>query len=100
MEIFDLKEIRSYPYSQRDKNVFYAADGFKTRIIDLYAGEKIPDCQMESYVIFYVINGEALITVNSHGSIINSGKCLITEPAVISIKSKTGARIVGIQIKK
>jgi mannose-6-phosphate isomerase-like protein (cupin superfamily) len=100
LKIFDLKEIRSYPYSQRDKNVFYEADGFKTRIIDLDAGEEIPDCQMESYVIFYVINGEAIITVDSHKSIISSGKCLITEPAVISLRSETGARIVGIQIKK
>lgn len=100
MKIFDLNEIRSYPYNKRDKNVFYAADGFKTRIIDIDAGEEIPDCQMDSYVIFYVVNGEALIKVNSHKSIINSGKCLITEPAVISLKSETGARIVGIQIKK
>jgi quercetin dioxygenase-like cupin family protein len=100
MEIFDLNNIKSYPYSGRDKNVFYSTDEFKTRIIDLAAGEEIPDCKMTSYVIFYVINGEAVITADSIKSVINSGKCIITEPAVISLKSDTGARIVGIQVKK
>lgn len=100
MEIFDLNKIKSYPYNDRDKNVFYATDEFKTRIIDLVAGEEIPACQMAFYVIFYVINGEAVITVNSHKSVIDTGKCIITEPAVISLKSDTGVRIVGIQVKK
>jgi len=100
MEIFDLNKIKSYPYKDRDKNVFYATDEFKTRIIDLVAGQEIPACQMASYVIFYVIEGEAIITVNSHKSFINTGKCIITDPAVISLKSDTGVRIVGIQVKK
>ena len=100
MEIFDLNRIKSYPYKDRDKNVFYATDEFKTRIIDLAAGQEIPACQMASYVIFYVLNGEAIITINSNKSVINSGNCIITEPAVISLKSDTGSRIVGIQVKK
>lgn len=100
MEIFDLNKIKSYPYNDRDKNVFYATDEFKTRIIDLAAGQEIPDCQMSSYVIFYVLNGEAIITINSNKSVISSGKCIIAEPALISLKSDTGARIVGIQVKK
>ena len=73
MEIFDLNRIKSYPYKDRDKNVFYATDEFKTRIIDLAADEEIPVCQMASYVIFYVLTGEAVITVNSNESVINSG---------------------------
>lgn len=64
MEIFDLNKIKSYPYNDRNKNVFYATNEFKTRIINLAAGQEIPACQMASYVIFYVINGEAVITVN------------------------------------
>ena len=100
MQIFDLHKMQSFPYEQRDKNVFYITKEFKTRIINLAAGEEIPQCEMASYVIFYVIEGEAIVTVNSHKSVINTGKCIITDPAVISLKSDVGARIVGIQIKK
>jgi quercetin dioxygenase-like cupin family protein len=65
MEIFDLNKMQSFPYEKRSKNVFYLTDEFKTRIINLSAGEEIPECVMSSYVIFYVIEGEAIVTVNS-----------------------------------
>ncbi|MBC8387640.1 MAG: hypothetical protein H8E13_06275 [Actinobacteria bacterium] len=100
MKIFDLYDIESFPYSSRDKNVFYYTDEFKTRIIELAKGDKIPECEMDSYVVFYVIKGEAVITVNTSTSTIDAGKCVITSPAIISLKSDSGARLLGIQIKK
>lgn len=100
MQIFDLNKIKSFPYEQRDKNVFYITDEFKSRIINLAKGEEIPECEMASYVIFYVIAGEAIVTVNSEESVINTGKCLISEPAVLSLKTKHGVKILGIQINK
>ena len=100
MEIFDLCKIKSFPYKQRNKNVFYMTDEFKTRIINLAADEEIPECEMASFVIFYVIEGEAIITVNSVEKVINAGKCLISEPAVLSLKTKSGVKILGVQINK
>jgi len=100
MEIFDLNKIQSFPYKQRDKNVFYLTEEFKTRIINLHAGEEIPECEMASYVIYLVLQGEAIVTVNSEESVIDAGKCLISEPAVLSLKTKNGVRIMGIQINK
>jgi quercetin dioxygenase-like cupin family protein len=100
MEIFDLYKMQSFPYGQRDKNVFYLTEEFKTRIINLAAGEEIPECEMASYVIFLVLQGEAIVTVNSKESVIDAGKCLISEPAVLSLKTKNGVRIIGIQINK
>ena len=100
MKIFDLNKIQSFPYEQRDKNVFYLTEEFKTRIINLAAGEEIPECEMASYVIFLVLQGEAIVTVNSEESVIDAGKCLISEPAVLSLKTKNGVRIMGIQINK
>lgn len=100
MEIFDLYKMQSFPYKQRDKNVFYLTKEFKARIINLQAGEEIPECEMASYVIFLVLQGEAIVTVNSEESVIDAGKCLISEPAVLSLKTKNGVRIIGIQINK
>ena len=100
MKIFDLNKIQSFPYEQRDKNVFYLTEEFKTRIINLAAGEEIPECEMASYVIYLVLQGEAIVTVNSEESVIDTGKCLISEPAVLSLKTKNGVRIMGIQINK
>jgi len=55
---------------------------------------------MASYVIFYVIEGEAIARVNSEEKVIDAGKCLITEPAVLSLKTNHGVKILGIQISK
>jgi mannose-6-phosphate isomerase-like protein (cupin superfamily) len=100
MKIFDLYKMRSFPYKERDKNVFYHSKEFKTRIINLSAGEKIPECEMASYVIFLVLQGEAIITVDSKDSVIDAGKCIISDPAVFSLKTKNGVKIIGIQINK
>ena len=100
MEVFDLNKIQSFPYEKRDKNVFYLADEFKTRIINLSAGGEIPECVMSSYVIFYVIEGEAIITVNSEKKVISPGMCLIAGPAKLSLKTNSGVKILGIQINK
>jgi len=35
MKTFDLRAMSAYPYEQRDKNVLYQAEVFKTRIIEL-----------------------------------------------------------------
>ena len=100
MKIFDLYKMKSFPYEERDKNVFYHSREFKTRIINLSAGEEIPECEMASYVIFLVLQGEATVRVNSEESVIDAGKCLISEPAVLSLKTKNGVKIMGIQINK
>jgi quercetin dioxygenase-like cupin family protein len=100
MNVFDLKKMPSYPHSQRGKNVFYQQDAFKARVIDLEAGGEMPTCQMESYVLFYVISGNAQVTVNHEIAELSEGHCLITEPATLSMKTKNGVRMMGIQITK
>jgi hypothetical protein len=59
MQIFDLTAMTAYHYSERKENVFYQAPRFKARIIELPAGGAMPDCEMASHVLFYVIRGEA-----------------------------------------
>jgi quercetin dioxygenase-like cupin family protein len=98
MKVFDLNEMKACPYEQREKNVFYQAKEFKTRIIDLPPGGEMPTCEMASYVIFYVLDGEVRVTANSETVDLKEKQCLISEPATISMMTEKGARLMGVQI--
>ncbi len=100
MKVFGLKEMKVYPYEERQKNIFYQADEFKTIIIELPPGGEIPACEMIPYVIFTVIKGSAEVQVNEEKVTIKEGQCLITEPATLSMKTDMGVRIMGTQIFK
>jgi quercetin dioxygenase-like cupin family protein len=98
MHVFDLKEMKSFAYEERNKNVFYKAENFKIRIIELPPGGKMPSCEMSSYVIFNIIDGSVEVRVNQENAAIKEGQCLITAPATISMKTEEGVKIMGIQI--
>ena len=104
LKAFDLKTIKSYSYEERDKNVFYKAKEFKMRIIELPAGGVMPECKMLSYVIFYVISGNAEVKVNKEQVKVKEGQCFVVEPATpvtctpISMKTDKGVLMIGIQI--
>jgi mannose-6-phosphate isomerase-like protein (cupin superfamily) len=100
MKIFDLAAAAAFPYEQREKNVFYQTKEFKTRIIELPPGGQMPVCEMASHVIFFVLDGEATVTVNSGTVTLKEKQCLITEPATLSMKTMSGVRILGVQIAK
>lgn len=100
MKVFDLKEMKVYPYEERQKNIFYQANEFKTIIVELPPGGEIPKCEMIPYVIFTVIKGSAEIKVNEEKVTLREGQCLITEPATLSMKTDTGVKIMGTQIFK
>ncbi len=98
MQIFDIKNMKSHPYAEREKNVFFKTSSFKMRIIELLANGEMPTCKMDSHVMFYVIKGEVDIDINQEKKILSEGQCLVTEPATISMKTKNGAKILGVQI--
>jgi mannose-6-phosphate isomerase-like protein (cupin superfamily) len=98
MQIFNLNTMKAYPYEEREKNVFYKAEKFKTRIIELSPGEGIPECEMSSHVMFYVLEGEAEVKVNQEKAVIKKEQCLIIEPATVSMKTDKGVKMMGIQI--
>ena len=99
MEIFDLMNLAAQGYEKRQVNVFFQNDLFKTRVIVLEAGGKIPECLMDTYVMFYVVKGEVMLRKNDEASVLKENQVFITEPALLSMESKTGARLMGIQIK-
>ena len=100
MQVFNLKTMKSYPYEERDKNVFYKAKELKARIIELPPGGEMPICEMVSYVIFYAIKGIAEVKANQEKTILKEGQCLIVEPATLSMKTQNGVKMMGIQIMK
>ncbi|NCB42691.1 MAG: hypothetical protein EOM59_08730 [Clostridia bacterium] len=99
VEIFDLMNLTAQGYENRQVNVFYQNDVFKTRVIVLEAGGKIPECQMDTYVMFYVVKGEVFLKKNDVTSVLKENQVFITEPALLSMESKAGARLMGVQIK-
>lgn len=100
MKIYNLKELEPSDQAKKLQQVFYEGDNFTTRIIKLDSGGQIPDCEMSASVIFNVISGSIEITVNTETSSLNEGEVLVTEPATVSMKSKNGAKIMGIQIEQ
>ena len=96
--VFDVNGMPFFPYEERDKNVFFSGDGFKTRIIVLPAGGSMPECPMRTAVMFYVISGEVEVTVDGEVRHLGVGHCLIGEPGRYSMQTSVGARILGVQI--
>jgi len=99
MKIFDLMELDAQMHDKRAANVFFKNETFKTRVIVLEPGGEIPECDMESYVIFYVVKGEVTLNKNEETSILAENQVFITEPAALSMKSDGGARLMGVQIE-
>lgn len=100
MKVFDLNEMKSLPYDQRERNVFYQVKEFKTRIVELPPGGEMPACKMVSHVIFYVLSGKAVVTADSATAELQEKQCLITGPATLSMKTDNGVRLMGIQIAR
>ena len=100
MKEFDLSDMKTFPYEQREKNVFCQAKEFKARIVELPPGGEMPTCEMASHVIFYVLNGQVTVTVNSETAELKEKQCLITEPATLSMQTERGVRLMGIQVVK
>jgi len=98
MQVFDLNDRHAFPYAERQKNVFFQADNFKVRLIELHAGGTMLPCEMTSYVLFYVIEGQATVFVNQQAQMLSAGQLLITEPAELSMQTEGGVKIFGVQI--
>lgn len=99
MKKYDLAKIMAADYDRRDKNVLYEKPEFKMRIIRLGPGSEIPSCVMSSYVIFICLEGKAEVLVDGNNVELSSGQLMVSEPATFSMRSVSGARLVGIQVK-
>src|SRR4030042_6490304 len=98
MEIFDLNDPLVHPFEERDRNVLFQHETFKVRLIQLEAGGEIPPCAMAMNVIFCVLQGKGIITVNGQSNQAKPHSLIITPPAKISMKTDEGMKVLGIQI--
>ena len=98
MEIFDLNDILVHLFEERDRNVLFQNEPFKVRLIQLKAGGEIPPCAMAMNVIFCVLQGKGIITVNDKSNQLKPHSFVIAPPATISMKSDEGMKLLGIQI--
>lgn len=100
MEVFDLKEKEVLSKKDRKGEILHKSEEFKMRVIVLPPGGKMPECEMEDHVIFYIKQGTVNITVNKETERLTSGQVLVTEPAELSMTTEAGVRIMGIQVIK
>lgn len=100
MNTFDTDAGKTELHSGKKTEVIHQASNFKIRIVELLPGENIPPCEMASSVIFHVLSGAVDITSDGETASIKEGQGMVSEPATISMNSKTGARLLGIQIEK
>lgn len=94
MKVVDLKELDPDDGSE----VFYEAAEFSGRVIELPPGGSMPPCEMDSYVMFYLIAGEATVTVDEEETELRKGMSMVTEPTTLSMETEEGVRILGVQI--
>lgn len=99
VSIFNLKNLQFYPYEQREKNIFFSGAGFKTRIVALPPGGFMPDCQMQTTLIFHVVSGEVEIEVDGEKHQLGEGHCLVGEPGRYAMRTVGGVRLLGVQIE-
>ncbi len=100
MKRFDVASMIVHGRDEKEKNVLCATPEFKIRVVALGPGEGMPECEMTSYVVFVCIEGEAEIRAGEDRVTLFVGQAAVSEPAILSMQSKTGARLLGIQIVK
>jgi len=98
MKKFDIIGMEAHGHDQREKNVFHKSRGFKMRVIHLAPGESIPECRMATHVVLVCMEGDAEVGAGDERITLSRGQGLVTEPTVMTMKSETGARLLGIQI--
>jgi len=100
MKRFDIGTMPAYGRGEKSRNVLYETPEFKMRIIALGRGERIPECEMSSYVVFICVEGEADIRAGEDRITLSAGQAVVSEPSTLSMESASGARLLGVQIMK
>ena len=86
MDFFDLNEIEP---GIKKTDIFFENDNFTSRLIKLEAGDGIPPCKMNVYVVFVIISGQVKIRAKIEDKVDEQEKIL---------EAEQDSRILGIQI--
>lgn len=99
-KIFDFNKLSGLPYVERHKNVLYKTEDFKLRVIDLQEKGFVPECTMDTHVVFVIMQGQVDITINGNVHHLSEKQSLVSGPAVFSMNTDKGAKLMGVQINK
>ncbi|MBN2169110.1 MAG: hypothetical protein JW738_07685 [Actinobacteria bacterium] len=98
MKVFDLGGIALSETEGRAVKVFHKIDEYSARVIELPPLGRIPECEMASNLLFFVIHGEVEISVDGKTEKLRGEQCLVAGPGTFSMYSESGVRLLGIQI--
>ncbi len=98
MNIYDLTKLELDPKAGGNCGAFYQNDLINARLIVLNAGQKISDARVDSYVMFYVVKGEVTLTRNDETATLHENQVFISDPAVVSLETVHGVRLMGVRI--
>ena len=98
MKVFNAVDMQVGGSAPRPTRVFHETPEFKMRAIDLPPGGSIPPCEMASRVVFVCLAGEVSVSVDGEDAMLSSGAGLVSGPATLSMRTASGARLLGIQI--
>ena len=100
MNIYDLNKLELDPNAGGNCGAFYQNDLINARLIVLQAGQKISDARVDSHVMFYVVKGEVTLTRNGVTAALHENQVFLSEPAVVSLETVRGARLMGVRISQ
>ena len=98
MNIYDLTKLELDPKAGGNCGAFFQNDLINARIIVLNAGQKISDAQVDSYLMFCVVKGEVTVTRNGEMAPLHENQVFIIDPAIVSLETVHGARLMGVRI--
>lgn len=84
------------------KNIFYDEGNIKAQLMCLKAGQVIPPCKMSNDVLFFVIRGEGVITVDDERAELSEMVSMVvpSQAESRSISAKTDMVILAVQSRK
>lgn len=103
MEKYNFKAIlASMERKPLSKEVFCITDHLKAQLMKLEAGFQIPPCKMDNDVLFYILSGEGIITVDNEKLDIRAGECVVVphQAESRSIFARSDMDILAIQGQK
>lgn len=101
MDVHVLEALLQFSQEAHTKYVFFESDKLKAQVVCLEAGQHIPPCQMDSDIIFFVMEGKGKITVDEKEEILKKTSWIFVpkENESRSLKAKTRMAVLAIQIR-
>jgi quercetin dioxygenase-like cupin family protein len=101
MEAYALDKIITFSRESHTKHVFFESDKLKAQVMGLEAGQEIPPCRMEHDVLFVVLEGRGVISVDGEDQTVGTSVFVFVpkEKVTRSIRATTKMSLLAVQIR-